>query len=244
MSEDRFIRDYFNGNLTPDDQMKFEERYQEDRVFRDMANQAELEILAIRESSREQLKSRFGDWEPNEEGARVVRFSNIWKMGIAASILLMVGFAYWLMPVNRSGDELFHAYYETYENFEITVSRGETDENVSTIDMAFQAFDKQDYSMAADRFEEIGVDHQKYGAAMFFLGVSLIEEERIEEALTSFQKVVDLEDPDYSEAALWYQGLIQVKQGSRAMAKKTLTAIAEGQGEYSVEANALLQDLN
>lgn len=244
MSDDVLIRDFFNEQLDTTDRVAFEKRYANDPAFRAKVDEMEIEILAIRTHSRLELKGKFDQWnERNLQPETPIKSLKPYSwIGAAASVILIISVGLWTL-LSPSSDELFTAYYQTYENYEITTTRNDPEHAKTPLENAFEAYDQGQYELAITRFGAITPNHPRFTATLFFQGISYVELERYSESITVFQQVVALNHQIYTDAAKWYEGLVWLKQKNKEKAKALLQELANGTGEYQESAQALLEAL-
>ncbi|MEO9805766.1 MAG: hypothetical protein ABJF04_21090 [Reichenbachiella sp.] len=236
-----FIRDYFNGRLSTEENQSFRDRYDNDAEFKVLADQIEVELLGIRSHGREQLKSKFQSWDEEASSEFVKRPFPFFKMGIAASLIL--AFLYlgkMLLPSNR--EDLFLAYYHPYENFEYTPTREEVEAS-SDKHKAYTEYDAKNYAKAALFFDKVILVDSMDVPAIFFRGLCQIEAQSYEKALSDLMTVIESNDPYYSDAALWYMSLIELKFDRLDKAKRYLERLHSSK-DYQARAHKLLEELN
>jgi hypothetical protein len=238
-NEDIFIRDYFNEKLTDEQVVLFQKRYKEDADFKSLSDQMESEFLGIRSASRNQLKKSFTKWE--EEANQKSQFNFTAIMSIAASIALLVGVSFYLLQ-SPAGEDLYISYYESYENFEHTVARDESSDVPSLKDQAYAAYDQKDYAKAAISFSTLLENDIKNIPVTFFRGMSRIELNQLDLAITDLEWVALTDDVYYSEAANWYMALIQMRKKNKKASKAILVAISKKNGTYQKKALELLEE--
>ncbi|MGB3464491.1 MAG: hypothetical protein WBA74_04445, partial [Cyclobacteriaceae bacterium] len=166
MDTEELIRGYYNNTLTEEQKEEYHSRYNQEDSFRLQANEMEAEILAGREAGRTQLKEKFSQWEadadsiqPVEPATKSSALTGWLKYGIAAAILLAVGL-YLILPKNQTED-LYSAYFTTYENYEYTTVRDQDTESLSARARAYQYYDDREYDKAIVAFTDLLVEEPK-----------------------------------------------------------------------------------
>lgn len=241
---DIFIRDYFNGKLSEEEIQSFQDQYDNNPDFKQLADQIEVEILGIRSHGREQLKSKFESWEKDVNHSNADKGVSTFpylKISIAASFILAILYlGKMFLPTGK--EDFFLAYYEPYENFEYTSTREEV-ESSSDKHKAYAAYDAKNYANAAQFFDKVISANPSDVPAIFFRGLCQMEMQFYEKGLNDLGAVVESDDPYYSEAALWYMSLIEVKLDHQDNATQYLEKLRSSK-DYQVKAQELLEKLN
>ncbi|MEP2024829.1 MAG: tetratricopeptide repeat protein [Reichenbachiella sp.] len=235
---DIFIRDYFNGQLSEEEARQFQEKYDLDPAFRKEVDLVEAEIAGIRAHGREALKMKFSQWDEEKIS---VPFPYL-KIGIAASVLLALVFVgKWALKPNH--EDLFVAYYEPYENFEYTPTRDDSGELANHKEKAFTLYDAANYDEAAAYFSQYLKQSPDDLSALFFRAICLMDLGDFELAKTDFNQIEKQQIPYYSEAALWYLSLIDIRQGQIESAKNRLGKLKSSK-DYQSKSTELLDKLD
>lgn len=239
---DIFIRDYFNGKLSQEQAQSFRDQYDNDADFKQLADQIEVEILGIRSHGRDQLKSKFQSWDEGASSEQAKQPFPFFKMGIAASTIIAIIF-FGKSFLTPNSEELFLAYYEPYENFEHTPTRNESDEALSAKYKAYLEYDAANYADAERFFDELIASDSQDVAAVFFRGICRIETLAYDQALKDLTLVAESNHAYYSDAALWYLALLEIKlhQGPKAM--RYLQKLKSSK-DYQIRSQKLLDKLN
>ena len=243
--DQEFIRDYYNQKLDDDQRLEFERRYREDAEFKAMADEIELDVVAIRESGREQLKQKFTSWDQqagNETTElKQVQFS-AWRIGIAASLFLAAGLYFYFMAP-KSGDELYATYYEPYQNFEYTAVRDEVPDSLLLKYRAFANYDTGNYKEALVHFDKMVELDPDNVPIRFFRAMCLFERIEYEQALKEFQQVAASDHVYYADAAIWYAALIHLRHEKYDKVRVFLNDLSSRTGDYQQRAKQLNREL-
>lgn len=239
---DIFIRDYFNGKLNEEEIRQFQEKYDRDPKFKKEADQIELEIIGIRAHGRETLKKTFNKWEEEASSHEATKSFPFFKLGLAASVLIAIVFVgKWAL--RPTPEDIYIAYYEPYENFEYTTTRDETDPLKTDKEKAYTSYDTHKYEMAAAHFlTHLKETPQDY-ASTFFLAICQMELGDLEEAKLNLTELEKQNIPYYTDAALWYLSLIEIKEGKIEMAKTRLGKL-KSKKDYNTKVSEILNSLN
>ncbi|WP_436517967.1 tetratricopeptide repeat protein [Ekhidna sp. To15] len=218
---------YLQGKLTESERQAFE---------RNLSSEEKKELayeLGVRdEIVKRELRKKVAGFE---EGNRRKRMINPTYISIAASIVLVTSSVFYFM---RDEESLFDQYYDQYPNYELTTTRGE--ENLSNRGLAYAAYDVGDYQVAIEEFNKLEV---LLAPDYFFRGVSYIQVEEYNSALSDFNEVVELEDESYGNASIWYTALVHLKLNNKDKAIPILKKLAEGESEFASTATDLIAQL-
>ncbi len=231
MSNDELIQKYFEGRLSLTERTTFdallsdiefaaEVRFQEN--LKKAITAQERKKLKVKLQSFESKKSTFPKW-----------------LAYAASILIIVGITYWIYILNPSNDKLYSQYFETYPNVVEPIIRNNDGETTIRL-QAFEAYENGAYEKSAELFNGI-VESSGDEPARFYLALSLMNLEDLSEASEILSQTTW--SPKFSDKALWYLALCQLKLGNIPESKSTLRIIAESGGYQSKEAAELLNKL-
>jgi tetratricopeptide (TPR) repeat protein len=174
------------------------------------------------------LKNTFG-------GRKIVKptFLNIAAVLITVSIIVSVVW-YFGYPSN---DMLFGQYYEPFlaENTS-GFSRG--DYELKSIALIYHA--EGNYESAIPAFLELLKIQPEDYEARFLLGISYIETGKYNEALKLFNQIKDSPPNFYTDDALWYAALVELKL-SNFQSSRNLFLQIEQSSEYWLPAQKLLE---
>lgn len=224
---DELRNKYIQGKLSESEQRAFEgnltEQEREELAYE----------LGVRDGIvRKELRKKIAGFE---EGNKTKRMINPTFISIAASIFLVASSVFYF---TKGEESLFDQYYSSYPNYELTTTRSE--ENLSNRGMAYAAYDAGDYEVAIEEFNKLEV---LAASDYFFRGASYIQIKNLDAALADFKRVVEGEDVNYIDAALWYSALIHIKQGNKETAIPILQKLSTGRSEFASTSAELLAQL-
>ncbi|MEQ9443481.1 MAG: tetratricopeptide repeat protein [Cyclobacteriaceae bacterium] len=237
---------YLSQDMSLQERTAFEQRIKEDKVLQqEVALQQDI-AAGIHLFGGESLKKQL---QAVEDEGRVVSFppkdqkkggTNYLWLGIAASLSALLIVAILVFNRNEDPQTLYAAYYEPYPN---VVNPAERSEGLPT-DAAGQAmyyYEREEFEKAITLFtQESALDDQAY---QFYLGVSYLGVQQAEEALTTLQPLLQDEQSAFYEPALWYTGLAQLQANQPEQAQEIFKKVVGLEGDYTVEAQALLDKL-
>ncbi|MFC4721379.1 tol-pal system YbgF family protein [Geojedonia litorea] len=236
MDKDELIANYFLGNLTPDEEQKFEYLMQTDTDFKkDVEFQSQVKDAIFRHE-RHNLKQRLQDVEKD----LIPKNTNKIKWLVAAAILISLSVGYYIFDSSYTYTELYAIYFEPAPNIVHPIVRDGIEDNDET--KAFVAYQKQDYKLAAQLFDKVFQD-TKTSEILFYEAISLMEINNIDQAIEKFEihkKYNDL----LSNKTHWYMALAYIKQNNIEKAKDVLNLIINNQESYNYKkAKELLRKL-
>ncbi len=243
--EDRdyiLFEDYLSHSLSESERETFEKRMKEDEDFHEAfqlykETSAFLEHKFSDKTEREAFKANLSKISNAQSGntktsAKKVKLLHPWKLAVAASIVVVVGFFYsqWFTtPV--------YSDYADYPQISLAV-RGEVNEMAAE---AENAFNTQNHQKAIPLFKSLMENEPENREIQLFLAVSLVEENAFAEADALFDSL--LKEPSaYLNQARWYAALSKLKQKEYEETEAILRLIPEEAEEYP-KAQKLLKKL-
>lgn len=155
-----------------------------------------------------------------------------WQLAAAAAIaVLMITGGALLFTQQRSytPEKLFSMYYDSENTIELTRSGN------SNIVEAVLKFQQRDFQAASLLFAEILDKDSSNMAVWFYNGISYIETDRISDAATAFEYIINDKKNLYVEHAEWYLGLCYLKDEQIDFAVDQFRKIAADQNNYHKE---------
>ncbi|WP_395061698.1 tetratricopeptide repeat protein [Flavobacterium sp.] len=241
MSEQLYItfENYFSNEMSQEEKLEFENQLQNDielqekfKLYKEttqfLATKFDQETFAFKENLKSISKENFTEKEGKK--LKVINFKPYYY-AVAASVVLAFGTWFMMQGTPEYGD------YNQHENAYFT-ERGSIIKNLK---LAQEAFNNKNYKVANENFEIVLKDYDK-PEVRFFYGISLLEENRFNEATTNFtnlQKGTSV----YKEKAIWYLALSNLKQNKIEECKAYLKQISADAEDYE-KAQKLLKDLD
>lgn len=220
---------YFMGELSAEDQTKFDEKLRKDVVF-----QAEFqEIKLIKNSIRQQVRGDILDQLRQQELLLSERKNLLTRksmkrfLSIAASLVLIVSLVYLTtdkQDLTIDGNAIFLENYQAYTNLELGTERGSELDLTNLKSQAYYAYDLGNYDQAAADLSKL-LEVEKTAANFFYLGVSNLEIGNTEESYANFNTVIN-NFSEYREQAQWYLSLALLKEGQTDEALANLVSLS------------------
>lgn len=168
---------------------------------------------------------------------KVVKFSgpvlSKYIFGIAATIVLAVVAVFFF---NKRGstqkqEQLFAMYYQPLEAPEKTYRGENSGTDNKKAQEASTSYGSQQYDLSIRYYKELLAEYPNDPKYTLFLGLSLMQEERYDEAIALFNTHVP-SNTNYDEDIQWYLALAQLKKGNLNTARTMLEKLQNSPGSY------------
>ncbi|CAN1572757.1 hypothetical protein MCETHM1_03376 [Flavobacteriaceae bacterium] len=241
MNEEHFLAfdQYLQGEMTDEDKLIFEEQLKSDpemasafETFKDLNLHLEYkfgqadELESFKDNLKGISKKHF-----KKSKTKVIAFKP-WQYAVAASVAVLFG----ILFLDQKSNPTFEEYNQPETAF--FTERGEANENLK---LAQDAFNAKQYKTAIPLFETILKTDQS-AEIQYFYGVSLLEENKLQEAETVFT-ALETGNSIYKNKAIWSLALSKLKQKDFKSCKELLLTIPEDY-EGNDEVDALLEELD
>lgn len=163
-----------------------------------------------------------------------------WHMAAASFALILVVGGLWYILSNNSysTDRLVSKYYQPAHP--INQFRSVEFNSDDALKEAFSFYQQNDYKNALKYFNSI----ENQITAKFYSGVCYIELEQYDEAISSFNFVINDKDNLFVEQAEWYLGLIYLMNNQKSQALKQFKKISGSDSYYADQAKGILRYLD
>lgn len=247
------IQRYLDGEMTEDELKSFKADLQKDPELMqelDLHRSLEGAILSKDEERfRKKLDDAYRVYKiksfKDDESATLVRKTKKWKYiqfsGIGI-ILLFLG-VYFMAFRKESNDSIFNKNLTIY-NPGITLRSSSTDvQEGRAIQQAIKLYRGSNFSDASQILNSILRKDSKNVEAQFYNGLCLIYLNEIENAINSFEFVIDQPYNYFQEYAKWYLSMCYIKTKNNTTAKAILNDIVADSGFFSPRAKKILRKL-
>ncbi len=223
------IEAYLSGRLANAE--SFEREMEANPQLQSEMEATRMALDAIHISETNRLKDRLRQLEagrPADEhkpDAKVVsinrnRQRSWYYYAAAAAVLLLIAGYFFLRPAAQNDAVLAMASFEPYDNIAFTITKGSSSEADRAT--AYIAYESGDYAEAEAAFQTLS----DAGAAdRFYLGQSLLAQEKFNEAAPLFDELAALDDFNLSQEAAYYAALAHLGLGQRGRAETWLQRI-------------------
>ena len=233
MDNESLIDSYFEGTLTPQEKLLFDQKMKTNESFSEAFNFEKKTKAAITLESRRKLKEKLQKLEGKAKG----KSSMSW-IYIAASVVVLLGISLFFINQTPSNDKLYATYFEPFPNTESPIVRGSTQKDIKND--AFAAYEQGNYKSAVQFFHNLTETTQEEYVP-FYNAISLMMLDDIEAAATIFEKIQW--SSDYQGKVNWYLSLCHIKQHKPEKAKALLRDVVENQSYNHEKAKKLLRKL-
>ncbi len=233
MKNDIDIAKYLEGEMSEEEMIEIEVRCLYDSDFRKEVQTMELLMAGIKESAKEttldeklQRLESYAQKNPEDSGTHDTQKAHsrisltrrlFLPLSIAASIVLVL-FVTGIIPHsdNTSNEQLYADLFEVPPNYGPRQTRGNSKADFPTED-AYQAYDAQNYQLAATIFEE-NLDESPYKTSdLFHLGICYLILEDWDQAIEVLDEVA-FSEVNLADEAKWYLALAYLRTGHDKMA--------------------------
>jgi len=237
------IDSYLSGEMKPAEREAFEKELQLNREL-NKEYLLEKDIRNVLSKSdeiefRQKLNSVI--YGSKNKTRIIPMFRKKWHVvAAAASVIILLGLAVqFLIPSSYSNDKLFSMYYDSENSLHVERSG---DGNLVE---ALRFYQQRNYANALKLFTQILEKDPMNIAIRFYSGISYIEIEEFDEAISAFQYIINDDNNLYIEPAHWYLGLCYLKDNRTDAALKQFTKIAsESTNYYQKDASRIIDQIN
>lgn len=244
---------FLNGKMAEEEKISFETRLNTDPSLGKLVEDLRLMIEGIKvsamqttqeeKSDRLRFVAEIMDLEKDEQlpvPSNVVppyRNKYVW---LAAAALLLFTFSFFFNKTQEP-QQLFAANFEPYPNvFEPTV-RGGTENKSDARTLAFSAYDRGDYNLAAKLFSDL-LNKKEESGILLLAGNANLATDNLNDAQNDFLTLIkDFDELDAQ--AKWYLALTYLKKGEIGKARLILLELENPTFTYSEKAENVLNGL-
>jgi TolA-binding protein len=239
-----YIDDYFNGLLTTDEKLKFEQRCETDEQF---ADEVAMYISSRDAMRAELLEQKKNEWkllgttpvvELKKTETKVINMSRWYMLAAAASV---IGIIFLLNPFSKSGEQLVNNYVtKNLEQLSVNMN-GSKD----SLQLALDFYNKKDYNNALLLFSDIYQKDSLQTDALKFAGLTLFMQGNYDAAIKQFNELAAKQGL-FSNPGLFYKALVLLKRNTgtdKEEARKLLQQVTEQQLEGSKQAAEWLKKI-
>lgn len=134
---------------------------------------------------------------------------------------------------------MYEKYYAPYPSL-LGQVRGETEENLTLEQKALNAYDLGEFAKSEDILKNL-VEEEATAINYFYLGLAQLEMNKSEEAVASFNTVINHFDA-FKEQARWHLALAHLKNGDEDSALSGLAALVVNKSEYASKAEQIMAE--
>ncbi|MBL4708771.1 MAG: tetratricopeptide repeat protein [Flavobacteriales bacterium] len=208
------IERYFDQLLSSEEMIEFEQLKKTDLDFLQEFELFEKSHQVIKLSTIIELKAEIRDiHQKMDTSAKTSRLIKFRRMGIAASVLFIVGLG--LYAQQFSNQKLYDDAYTPVGDYITNM-----DKDISEMEEAMKFFDQQQFDRASELFNGIYATTGDQ-VALFYAGHSHYQAGRLDQAIESLNEVSN----NYQAEAQWYVALAYLKLENVDNAISTLSSL-------------------
>ncbi|MCB2220186.1 MAG: tetratricopeptide repeat protein [Bacteroidetes bacterium] len=244
---DRYFRieEFIDGNLSQEESMRLKNELEtnSDLAF-ELILRSEIN-KAIRDKNLMEFRDLILDQTHHQSSASALfnlqrDVLRTWHLAAASFILILVVGGLWFILSNKpfSTERLVSKYYKPAQS--ILQYRSLELNSDDALKEAFNFYQQNDYTIALKYFNSL----ENQITAKFYSGICYIELEQFDNAVKSFEFVINDKDNLFVEQAEWYLGLIYLMNNQKSQAIDQFNKIAKSDSFYEVQAKEILKYLN
>lgn len=170
-----------------------------------------------------------------------------WRIiAVAAAAVALIAAVVWIYSGPQDSGSLYASYYEPYDSdldIQFREAGGSSIPADTPLTRGLKAYGSHDFARAIPELQGFVTRFPDHAVARFYLGLSLVSEERLEEAAQQLG-IVQQARQEYWEEACWYEALVLIKLERKEEARELLnTLTSPGNGRYYEKAKALINKL-
>ncbi|MEM9920503.1 MAG: tetratricopeptide repeat protein [Bacteroidota bacterium] len=240
--KDNIIDQYLMHQLDDESRHKFEQQLAADSDLAEAVELRRILVRGIRTQSRDQLKQRLqrihqthqSSSKPKSRGFLYILIA----VGLIAAILLAL---FLLRPAPPEPAKLYATYYQPYQ---VTLGSRDLNSDSPQIAQVESLYQSGQYQAAKSLFESLLAADPSNGMLQLGLGICQLEEGQLEPATTTFQAIIDQNNPQFKDQGRWYLALTLIRSNQAEQAKSLLEQLAQDpDADHHRDAQTLLQEL-
>lgn len=227
----QFIEDYFQGNLSEADKVKFEDRQKNDPDFKESIALFQTSRAVIKANYRDQLigdtQKLMEDFEKNNK--RILPIRRFISLAAVLIIFVVAVWSYRQFVSSPSPSRLYATHFELPSPPNVR-SQEVAEDQLWT--QAVRSYETGDYTQSINSLNNL-LKKEGYllkDRANFYLGISHLLIDEPQKGIQALEKIQI--SSSYFQQSLWYIALGHLKNENREQAKRALENIANRNGHY------------
>ncbi len=231
-SDLEWIEKYLRGECREEDAIRLEERMREEADFFIAVKKHQVILEGLDHLQLQEIRTR------TSEFPRVRRWYSTRILGLAASLVIILGSIWWYFAITPSMDQLASQFYQLPALGSVR-SNGDP---ASLFNQGVLFFATRDFERAKSIFNGITPEDNQYWFARYYLAHSMYQLEDYPGAQKEFQYLIESPDPAIKQAAEWNLQLCLLKMQKADY--ESMRRIAENHTHfYQQKATELLDEL-
>ena len=232
MEKEILIEKYFRNELSESELVEFKSLYKENDQFKKDVDIQDTLIKGITLNHLEDKMSMLKEIERKEDSissrSRIISLFSSRLTVIAASIVILIGIAIWMIPRSEI-DDLYSEYYAFIPATEVV--RGDGD----SFQIALGKYNAKEFEVALDELSSV-----ESTRAHFYRGICRMELGNFERAILEFDEYLSKREEEMLPAE-YYKALCLIKQNEIKKAKQALRNVPQSESYYYEKAQNLLK---
>lgn len=258
------VEAYLECEITGQDHEQFEQAMAVDEKLSEMVLNSKCGIQAIRIAGQMELKIKLQEIHESEIGTSKVRMLPVFMK--YAAIFVAIAFigilAWYSFSAQNNYSKLYSQNFEAYTNLLTVKGENIGTSEQSLVNTAMYQYDLKNYENANRIFQQLLTFKQNNDTILFYNGISQLASDHTEEAIFLFGRLLQQKESLFYRFghAKWYLALAYLKEAGKVQnskslekekemaelvkqSKKLLTEIVAKNGDYSADAQKMLQKL-
>lgn len=240
---DSKIDEYLLGILPPEEIAIFEKQIQANKALANEVSQRRIIIDHLEALEDRRMVDQVKQIHRQERsgGGRIVPFKRFRLLAVAALILVSLGAGWWLWNSSQTpqSQDLYATYYAPYD-----LRFGDRSDQKDLLNEAGGYYIDGNYEKAAQLFQNVLNENPEEAKAMLALGIAQMEMEQWNDAIPTFQQLIQTNDFLYADKAKWYLALTYYQLSRLDESKKLLKELSNKKSaDFSAKAGVLLEKI-
>ncbi len=227
---------YLQGKLSATEKEAFESQLEQDQDLRAALQNHQRMMNAIRETEFRKVLKEIQQQKEEKQGPKIRR-TNPMLIGIAASVLLLIG-AFWVFMPNQN--QKLNRQLAT-----VALDPGLPTSLSATTNPDFaegmNAFKREDYETARNLWQPLLIESPTNDTLLFYMAQIELEATNNGSAQEKFRQLLNQSGSIFFEKAHWYLAVALLREGKIEEATKLLREVQQKEGVRSDEAEELLK---
>ena len=206
------IEKYLTQNMDEKELYDFKQSLAADSKLRGATEEVQLLLTGIQESTlEEKLKEFHKEINANTAGVAPVKIMTVFKKFlIAASVLAIISFSYWIFFYNGNRNEKLYSKYYTADPGLATLMGNSSDYD---FEKAMVEYKNGEYAKAFDTWNILLKERPASDTLIYFVAMAAQAQHKDSIAINRLLQVVSNTNSTFYKDANWYLGLLYLKKG-------------------------------
>ena len=241
MNEKEFLEigRYLRDELDKAEKEAFENKMRSDKAFAEKVRKEREVMEAFTDTDVIEFRRMMKNIETESAVGKKRKIIRMTRLRYAAAIIILLLIS---LPFiyNTGESSLYDDYYVAYNAEDI---RSDGDAMSDNMKKALEAYKTKNYESALKGFEDELTANPDEILARFLAGHCYLHDDDIQNALTSFNTIIEHGNSRYVHASKWYMALTYLKNQEFKKARELFVEITNGNSGYKQKAGELLQKM-